>query len=392
VLAAAGAYYWFGPGSAAMHAAPRPTASRLIVAPGRTAPGCTTSVGRAPSLTKLASQRVTTGGRPFAVQETPDGRFTFVTLGAGLAVLHNGSGLAPTLERTIAIPGAEKGLAISGNGRYLLAAGGAGAVVISVAGAEQGAADVVVGRLASPRGTGAVGVLISPDDTYAFVTLQNTTTMAVFNLAKALRSGFGPSDFVGYVPLGVHPVGIARSPDGNWLYATSLQRHPGAMPSEGTLSVISMHRAEIRPAASVVQTVNAGCSPARIITDGKTVWVTARDSNTLLGYSAARLLSKPGHALLAEVKVGLAPIGLTYAAGRSRIVVADSGLNGPPGRNGTLAVVSPAAALAGRPALLGTVPAGPLTRALTLASGGKTVLAASEGSGQVQALDIRNLP
>jgi DNA-binding beta-propeller fold protein YncE len=348
-------------------------------------------VAPAARLGGLGSERVRTGGRPFAVRESPDGRFTFVTLGDGIAVLRNG-GPAPTLVRTIRIPGADKELAISGDGRYLLAAGGRGAVVISVAGAEDGVADPVLGRLDSPAGKDAADVLTSPDGKYAFVTLQASSSMAVFRLDPERPDGFGPSDFVGFVSLGVHPVGLAESPDGNWLYATSFQRSAGPMPAEGTLSVISVHRAETSPATSVVSVVNAGCSPARIITDGPTVWVTARDSNTLLAYSAARLRTDPVRAILAEVKVGMAPIGLAFAAGDSRIVVADSDLNSTPGRAATLAVISVPAALAGQHALLGTIPAGPVTRGLTLVSSGKILLATSQAAGQLQAVNLTSLP
>jgi DNA-binding beta-propeller fold protein YncE len=375
VLAGGGSYYLLGNNSVS----------------GLAAPGCSTSVARAPTLSKVVSDRVTVGGQPFAVRETPDGRHTFVTVGDGIAVLRNDGGLAPTLLRRIHIAKADNGLWITGDGRYLLAAGGHGAVVISVAAAEQGAADPVVGRLESPRGNGAVGVVTSPDGSYAFVTLQNTTSMAVFNLGKALSSGFGQADFVGYVPLGVQPVGVTSSPDGKWLYVTSLQRFPGPMPAEGTLSVVSMQRAERAPAKAVVSTVNAGCSPARVITDGSTVWVTARDSNTLIGYSASRLRSDPAGSIVAEVKVGMAPIGLTFAAGHSRIVVADSDLNATPGRDPGLAVVSTAAALAGKDALLGTIPAGVMPRQLTLAARGKTLLVTDEGSGQLQAANLRHL-
>jgi serine/threonine protein kinase/DNA-binding beta-propeller fold protein YncE len=391
VVAAVAGYYLLGHHPGHARAGPGRAASGRAAA-GLTAPGCSTSVARAPALTTVESSRVTVGGRPFAMQETPDGSFTFVTVGNGIAVLRNGAGPAPTLLHTIHVPAADNGLAITPDGRYLLAAGGDGAVVISVAGARQGAADPVLGRLAAPHGAGAVGVAISPDGKFAFVTLQGTTSMAVFNLAAALTSGFGPADFVGDVPLGVQPVGIAASPDGKWLYVTSFQHSPGPMPAPGTLSVVSMHRAETRPATSVVSVVSAGCSPARVITDGRIVWVTARDSDTLLAFSAARLTSDPAGAILAEVRVGLAPIGLTFANGTSRIVVADSGLNAGPGQMPTLAVVSVVAALAGRHALLGIIQAGPVTRQVTLADGGNVLLAASEGSGQLQAVDLRNLP
>jgi DNA-binding beta-propeller fold protein YncE len=156
--------------------------------------------------------------------------------------------------------------------------------------------------------------------------------------------------------------------------------------------VISVATAETRPARAVVSTVDAGCSPARVITDGPTVWVTARDSNMLLAYSAARLRTDPAGALQAEVRVGPAPIGLTFADGTRRIVVADSDLHAAPGQHSTLAVVSTAAALARRPALLGLIPAGPLTRQVALAGGGQLLLATSEDSGRLQLIQVRDLP
>ena len=364
-------------------------ATRRPVAP-LAAPGCSTATGRAPLLARMPSRRVTVSGRPFAAQETASGRFVFVTLGASIAVLRDGP--RPFLLGTIRVPEAENGLAITPNGRYLLAAGGRGAVVISVARAERDAPRPVVGRLDAPRGDGAVGVAVSPDGRFVFVTLQHTTDLAVFSLSRALTSGFGPSDFAGFVPLGVQPVGLAVSPDGRWLYATSFQRSVRPMPSAGTLSVISLATAETQPARAVVSTVDAGCSPARVITDGPTVWVTARDSNTLLAYSAARLRTDPAGALQAEVRVGPAPIGLTFVDGTRRIVVADSDLHAAAGQRSTLAVVSTAAALARRPALLGFIPAGPLTRQVALADGGKLVLATSEDSGRLQLIEVRDLP
>ena len=47
----------------------------------------------------------------------------------------------------------------------------------------------------------ALQVVPSPDDKFAFVALQNSGNVAVFNLHKALTSGFGPADFVGMIPM-----------------------------------------------------------------------------------------------------------------------------------------------------------------------------------------------
>ena len=61
----------------------------------------------------------------------------------------------------------------------------------------------------------------SPDGRFAFVSLEDSATIAVFNLQQALTRGFGPADFTGTIPVGIGPVGLAVSPDGRWLYATS---------------------------------------------------------------------------------------------------------------------------------------------------------------------------
>ena len=172
----------------------------------------------------------------------------------------------------------------------------------------------------------------------------------MFRLHQALTRGFGPSDFAGLIPTGEAPVGLAFSPSGRWLYSTSELAVPAAG-GQGTLSVISVPRAESDPARSVVTTVHAGCSPVRVITsaDGAVVWVTARESDALLAFSAARLLSDPARARLADVQVGEAPVGLTLVDGGRRLVAADSDRFSLRGAQANLAVVSVAAALAHRP-------------------------------------------
>jgi DNA-binding beta-propeller fold protein YncE len=359
-------------------------------AAGLTIPGCTTATPPAKSLDKVPTDSITIGGNPFAVRESKDHQFTFATVQHGIAVLRNGSGTVPALVTTIHINKADKGLALTKDGKYMLAAGGSGAVVINVAEAEQGVADPVVGRLKAPQGSSAVGVVVSPDSKFAFVTLQATTHMAVFNLAQALSSGFGPSDFVGFVPLGVQPVGLTRSDDGKWLYVSSFQRKPGPEPAPGTLSLVSMSGAETDPAHSVKHVVDAGCSPARITTDGTSVWVTARDSNAVLGYSADKLVSDPQHALVAVVKVGPGPIGIALTPNGQDLVVADS--NQATTANGNVAVISTSRALAGKPALLGVIPAEGQPRQLTIASGGKTVLVTLQATAKLMGINVSDLP
>jgi DNA-binding beta-propeller fold protein YncE len=331
-------------------------------------------------------------GSPFGVAVTPDGRWAFVAQsGAGkIEVLRIGSALSPAAAGSITLPGGEPALGetLTRDGRYLLAAAGDGAVVISVQRAEQGGAGAVLGTLGDRRAGGAIEVAVSPDGDFAFVAEEDSTVAAVFNLRFALADHFGPGSYVGAIPLGLAPVGLAVSPDGRWLYATS-EEIPGSGET-GTLSVISLPRAETSPAASVVATVHAGCNPVRVITsaDGSQVWVTARASDDLLCFSAGLLRTDPARALTAVVRVGEAPVGLVLVRGGTRIVVADSNRFGTAGATADLAVV----AVAARPALLGYIPAGQFPREMTLEPGGRTLLVTNFASGQLEAVDVTTLP
>jgi DNA-binding beta-propeller fold protein YncE len=239
-------------------------------------------------------------------------------------------------------------------------------------------------------------VAISPDDKFAFVTLQNSEDMVVFDLSAALTNGFGPSDIVGKIKLGQQPVGMAISPDGNWLYVTSMAQlkapNPAKVPSEGTISVIDLHRAEVKPSSAIKSTARAGCSPVRVITAGNDVWVSSRESNALIGFSAASLLAHPAHSLIARVDVGASPIGLILARNGSRILVANSNLHNQPGATASISVVNPSVALAGGQAQLGVLSTGLVPREFALEPGGKTVLVTNNGSARVQAIDVGALP
>lgn len=355
-------------------------------------PGCTAAVAKAAALpVRSASVGVQDG--PFTVKVTADGKYSFATLGNSIAVLSNGASLAPKPLSTFSAPGAGKGAAITNDGRYLLAAAGSGAIVINVSAAEQGDSPIV-GSLTSPYGSGAVEVAISPDGNFAFVTLQNSADMVVFNLHSALTNGFGPADVVGKIKLGQQPVGMAISPDGKWLYATSMTRTKTPNPSEGTVTVIDLHRAEVRPSKAVVSTATAGCDPVRVITspDGSDVWVTGRESDALLGFSAASLRTSPAHSLIARVDVGAAPIGLIMVRTGSRILVANSNLRNQPGATANISVINTSLALSGGHALLGVIRTGLVPREFALEPGGKTVLVTNNGSARVQAIDVGSLP
>ncbi len=358
-------------------------------------PGCTGADARTPQLAHTSDHRVGLGGNPFGVAVTPDGGYSFVSLGSAVAVLNNNGGsLAPRQVATVPAPGAKKSEAITWNGQYLLAAEGSGAYVINVKEAEAGnGSGARMGTVTSPNGVQSVEVSISRDDRYAFITLQGTTLqssteMAVFDLRKSMAEGFGQAGFVGFVHLGTSPVGIAQSPDGDWLYVTSEA-------PDGKLYVVSTHLAETDPARAVRSVATAGCGPARVIVsaDGKDVWVSDRDSNALVAFSAAKLLTNPSASLIARVTVGQNPIGLAFVKGGQEIMVADSNLHHLEGAD-NLALISTEKALQGqdRGALLGFIPAGLTPREFAVEPGGKTLLSTDNSSGQLQAIDVGSLP
>jgi DNA-binding beta-propeller fold protein YncE len=380
-------------------------------------PACTTATAPSADLKGVRTAKVSLPAAPFGVATA--GGWAFVAVADGVEVLRTGRSLAPAAVRTIRVAGGPAGLAITPNGRYLLAAVGSGAVVISVARAERGAAGAVRGTLSAPSrdpsAGSAIEAAVSPDGQFAFVTLEYADTAVVFNLGKALSKGFRAADYVGSVPLGQAAVGMAVSPGGRWLYATSevalpsrassegqrgrpyatseLVQPTAAVPQHGTLTVIDLRRAETHPASSVVATVDAGCQPVRVITsaDGSEVWVTARASDDLLCFSAARLASDPAHALVAVVRVGEAPVGLAAVRGGSLIVVADSNRFDARGAIADLDVVNVAAALSGRRAVVGHIASGSFPREMALLPNG-TLLVSDYASSQVEAVDVATIP
>jgi hypothetical protein len=345
-------------------------------------PDCTTTTANAKNLTDSSTASTKLGGAPFGVA-VASGQYSFVTTGNAVDVVRDGPRLAPKFVRTITVHGAGKGVAVTADGRFAIAAAGNGAAVINAARAEHALADPVEGFLTSPNGSGAVEVLISPGDRFVFVTLQNSAEIAVFNLQKALTRGFGRWDFVGYVPLAAQPVGMTT--DGKWLYAVSLT---------GKLTVLNLSEAERDPANSFVTAVPDGCGSARALTsgNGKVIWVTARQSDTLLAFSAAKLRTDSAHSLIARIKVGEMPLGETLIDHGSQILVADSNLNHLPGVKSTLAVVNTAKALSGKPALLGYLAVGPVLRQFAVEPGGQVVLVTVQGAGRLEAVNIDDLP
>lgn len=371
-----------------------------VTARPSTPPVCSPALDSQRPLRKVGTAMVSVTGNPFAVVSTADGKWSFVsTLSEGVSVIAHRRGRSRVVHE-IGLPGEMLlGEALTHDGRYLVVADGSGAAILSVSRVERGAPRAVLGRLSASGSSSnfalqsAIEVAISADDRFAFVSLESANEIAVFDLRRAVESGFHDSSLVGTIPLGLAVVGMAISPDGNWLYATS-EAAASTRTRHGTISVINVRQAETRPRHSVVASVAAGCDPVRVAVspNGKVVWVTARESNALLAFSASRLHTDSEQAPLARIRVGTAPVGLALLRDGARIVVADSNRFAAPGRSAKLTVIDTRAALAHKSAVIGAIPAGAFPRELSVDAPQKRLLVTNFGSNQLEVVELTHIP
>ena len=133
------------------------------------------------------------------------------------------------------------------------------------------------------------------------------------------------------------------------------------------------------------------CSPSVFSSDGKIAWVSTRGSNYILGFSTAKLQTQPGKALVAKVLVGQAPIGEALVKGGSRLIVADNDGKPAPQTTHELAVIDPAAALAGKTALVGHIATGAGPHEFAVSPDGTFLYVTDLFSSQIQVVDLRTL-
>ncbi len=389
------------PHQAAASAPHRAAASAPHRAAATVSAGCSTSVAAGTSLAPRGLVTMPVPGNPAAVVGTADGRWAFASVstapGGEIAVIALGRA-APRLVRTVRLPGSLAdafGLAMTHNGLLLLVAGYTATGVLSVPALEDGDRDPLVGILADD-GSGQFEVAVSGDDRYVFVTDETTGGLSVFDLATALRLGFSARGVaVGIVPLASGAVGVAIAPGGGQLYVTTY----GAYGPYGQLWVVDTARAESGAGGgAVLAQVAAGCQPVRVAVspDGSTVWVTALQSNALLGFSAAALRNDPSRALQAVVRVGSEPVGLLLVDDGRLALVGNSNRGLVPGTASnvpqTVSVINTAAALAQRPAVVGVLPAGLFPRDITVDEATGQVLLANFNSDTIEAFPVPTAP
>jgi len=241
------------------------------------------------------------------------------------------------MKRVVALKAAPAGLALSHAGDVLAAAAEDDTAVLDTAKLESGG-DPLLGYLPDGPGSGAVYTAISPDDRLILTSDEQAARISVFDLAAARRKGFNRRALIGRIPTGRGPVGIVIPADRRLAYAVS-EIGPaslsagGGCPGEGgqgeahpqgVLESISLELAAKDPARAPVAIAPAGCNPVRLAVNGGTIWVTARGSDQLLAFDAARFSRHDPGALVSRVKVGSSPVALGARPDGAQVWVGNS--------------------------------------------------------------------
>lgn len=353
-------------------------------------------------------------GHPFKAAATHNGQWIFVSLQSdndasnGIAVLHN-TGTHICLQRVIPFFQAPLGLTLTHDDSLLLVADWTNVTFIDATRAETSNQNAIAGLVPEQNNALAIELALSQDERYIFVANENLGTIGVINMQRIRAHDFSPSALVGFVPVNIGPlninsgaVGLAVSPDNRYLYVTS--RIDTGDPSSqktacygyppGTLSMIDIARAEQHPAHAVLTHLFVGCGPVRVVLSpsGDIAWVTVQEDNVVKAFSTARLQRDSARAQLAAMPTGEAPTGETLVDNGAVLVVTNSNRFSQPQVPQTLTVFNTKQALQGKTTIGATIDVGAFPRELTLEASGQILFLTNYNSNTLSIIDVAKLP
>jgi DNA-binding beta-propeller fold protein YncE len=304
-------------------------------------------------------------------------------------------------------------MVLTHDGKLLIVADDEYVVFMDVMRMTTGKGDPILGYISDGNFSGSVYVNVTADDKFLFVSDENTRTITVINLEKARSQGFTEGAKVGQIPVGDAPIALTFSPDQKWLYTTSqaapkplgwpiICKPEGEDPATakpeypaGAIIVVDVEHAKSDPSKSIVSSVPAGCNPVRLAISpvGDRVYVTARNSNSLMAFDTNALRKDTANALVGTVPVGTSPVGVAVVNEGKLVVVSNSNRfsNDRKARQ-TLSVIDAAKVGNGESALVGSIPAGVFPREFGQSPDGRTLFVSNYVSNELEVIDLNRLP
>jgi DNA-binding beta-propeller fold protein YncE len=228
-----------------------------------------------------------------------DGCWLFVSLTGqthGIAVLKR-SGGTTELSRVAPLSSTPTGIALTHDGKLLIAAADDAVLFLDVQRLTSGAGYPVLGSFSDGPNSESIYANVSADDKLLFVSEERMQSITVIDLQQARANGYNDDAIKGKIPTGLAPIALTFSPDGKWLYTTSQlalptwkwpaackqEGRPEGSPivnPEGAVVVVDVALAATAPEKSVVARIPAGCRAVRmaISPSGDRIYVTARNS------------------------------------------------------------------------------------------------------------------
>jgi DNA-binding beta-propeller fold protein YncE len=349
---------------------------------------------------------------PFTAVPSHDGCWVFVSLtgpGPGIAVLKR-SGGAIELSRVAPLASAPTGITLTHDGKLLIAAASDAVVFLDVQRLTSGAADPVLGSFSDGPNAESIYANVTADDKLLFVSEERMQSITVIDLERARANGYKADAIKGKIPTGLAPIALTFSPDGKWLYTTSQlalpawnwpaackqEGRPAGSPivnPEGAVVVVDVALAAKDPAKSVAARIPAGCSPVRmaISPSGDRIYVTARNSNAVVAFDTAKLLTDADHARLGMAPVGSAPVPVAVVDGGRKVVAGNSNRFAGTTSGESLNVLDATKIKGDADAGLGEIAAGSFPREMRVSDDGHTLFLTNFGSNSLQVISVDHL-
>jgi hypothetical protein len=272
----------------------------------------------------------------------------------------------------------------------------------------KGSGDPVLGFIESPRLSGSFGVTVSSDDKYAYAAQQRTASVVIVDLEKVRNGAIDQSALVGVIPTAPGATTPIVSPDGKYLFTTTLQA-PDVVDkppicanktTEGSIQIADVHRARTDPASATVGfAFPAGCSPIHLTlsADGTRLSVaspgaimqpavSAKDSAVVVFDTRPVGQGKPP-TLIARVPVPPQVARVGEAGDRLYVAFFYLRADGPVQKPKQVMVIDTSKVAMGKAAILGTLPL--LAGDIALSTNGRLLFASQEAATKLAVVDLQ---